>query len=60
MEKASEYRRNAQACRDMARTTGSPEHKTMLENMAEAWETLAKNRELTIARRRRIADLEAD
>ncbi|MGB7257865.1 MAG: hypothetical protein WBD48_07285 [Pseudolabrys sp.] len=42
----------------MARAASSPEQKAMLENMAETWETLAKNRQETIARRRRIADLE--
>lgn len=42
----------------MARTASSPEQKAMLERMAATWESLAKDREETLARRRRIAALE--
>jgi hypothetical protein len=31
----------AQECRDMARSNQNPTHRTMLEQMAEAWERMA-------------------
>jgi len=31
----------AQECREMARSNQNPNHRTMLEKMAEAWEKMA-------------------
>lgn len=58
MKKVSEYYQHADECRAMARTATTPEQKAMLENMAQTWEQLARNREATIRRRQRIAHLE--
>jgi hypothetical protein len=44
MRKISEYQEHANECRLLARTAVSPEHKAMLENMAQTWESLAEER----------------
>jgi hypothetical protein len=58
LQKASEYHSRADECRALAARTAKPEHKIMLEGMAETWERLAQQREALIARRARIAAIE--
>ena len=55
LRKASEYQEHAKECRLLARTAVSPEHKVMLEKMAQTWESLARDRLERIARTQRIA-----
>jgi hypothetical protein len=45
MRKVSEYQEHAAECRKMARQTRNEEHKKTLEDMAQAWDMLAKERE---------------
>jgi hypothetical protein len=58
MKKASEYYQNADSCRQLAKTAITPEHAAMLENMAQTWESLAREREQRLARMDRITALE--
>ena len=51
LHKASEYHVRAEECRALAARAPKPEHKRMLEDMAETWERLAQQREALIARR---------
>jgi hypothetical protein len=44
MRKISEYQEHADQCRLLAKMMGAPEHKAMLENMAQTWESLAEER----------------
>ncbi len=44
MKKASEYRRHAQECRELATTMDSAEHRDQMLKMAEHWERLAEDR----------------
>jgi hypothetical protein len=47
---AADARDKASECRDMARRVQKPEHRVMLEDMAETWDRLAiKLREVTEA-----------
>jgi hypothetical protein len=41
---AKEAQEKAAECRDMARRTTNPEHRVMLEQMADAWERIAGDR----------------
>ncbi len=59
MKKASEYQLHADECRKLAAGTANPEHKAMLANMAETWESLARERIDRLARQERIAALES-
>ena len=45
MKKASEYRRHAEECRQLARSADSDEHRQLLINMAATWDSLADERE---------------
>ncbi len=58
MKKASEYHAHAEECWMMVRRTANPDHKAMLAKMAGTWENLAKEREVHVARKQRIAALE--
>jgi hypothetical protein len=44
MRKASEYEKHAAECRRMAAKTRNPVYKEQLEEMAEAWAMLARER----------------
>jgi hypothetical protein len=55
--KISEYQEHADQCRLLAKNAVTPEHAAMLENMAQTWEGLAKEREKILARQERIANL---
>ena len=44
MRKVSEYELQAAECRQMAAKAGDPLHKKQLEEMAEAWTMLARER----------------
>jgi hypothetical protein len=44
MLKVSEYERHAEECRKMAASMADPNHKKQLEDMAAAWDMLAKER----------------
>ena len=59
LQKASEYHLRAEECRGLAARTANSEHKTLLAGMAETWEQLAQQRETLLARRQRIAAIEA-
>jgi hypothetical protein len=59
LQKASQYHQRAKECRELAARTAKPEHKLMLEGMAETWERLAVQREALVARRARIEAIEA-
>jgi hypothetical protein len=54
----AEYHLRAEECHTLAARTADAEHKAMLANMAETWETLAQQREALVARKARIAALE--
>jgi hypothetical protein len=58
MKKASEYFRNAEECKKLIATTSDPQHKTMLHRMAETWDSLAADRQRTVAQKQRIPNLE--
>jgi hypothetical protein len=58
MKKASEYQRNAQECRRLSANIADPEHKAMLQQMAETWDGLAESRGRRAAQKKRIAGLE--
>ena len=59
MKKASEYRIHAEECRKLAGSSQDSQQKATLLRMADTWEGLAKDRENFIARKERIAALEA-
>jgi hypothetical protein len=45
MLRLEDYQQHADDCRRMAGTTKNPDHRKMLEDMADAWEALASERE---------------
>jgi hypothetical protein len=45
MRAVEEYRSYAEYCRVLAKQTDKPEYKELLEEMAQMWEKLAKQRE---------------
>ena len=51
MLKVSEYEAHAQECRQMATKTQNRVHKKQLEDMAEAWSMLARERERQLKKR---------
>jgi Ca2+-binding EF-hand superfamily protein len=50
VQKVSEYEQNAEECRKMASRMNDPLHKKQVEDMAEAWAMLARERAKRIAR----------
>ncbi len=58
MKKAEDYRAHAVECRRLA--AAAQDHKTreQLVKMADTWESLAKDREIELARQERIRALE--
>jgi hypothetical protein len=46
MRKLSEYQQHAKECRRMAAQTKNSTHKRQLEEMAQTWEMLARERTL--------------
>jgi hypothetical protein len=44
MPKVSEYERQAAECRKLAAQTKTPEERKQLEDMAEVWDRLARER----------------
>lgn len=56
MRKASEYRRHAQECRDLAARMDSEEQRAQLLDMAEQWDELAGERMALILRRPDLAE----
>jgi len=42
METSTEYRRFAQECRRLARDAKTERHRNIMEEMAQAWDQLAK------------------
>jgi hypothetical protein len=60
VKKASEYHKHADECRVLAARASNPDHRAMLHNMADTWENLACQREAFVARKARIAAIEAD
>ena len=49
MRKVSEYLEHAAECRKMASQMRNPQHKKQLEDMAQAWEMLARERARQLA-----------
>jgi len=47
METTTEYQRYAEECRRLARQAKTEQHRRILEEMAQAWEELAKEEEPT-------------
>ena len=47
MKKASEYRKHAQECRALARRMAHGDQRDQLLEMAEIWDKLAKQREIS-------------
>jgi hypothetical protein len=45
METSTEYQRFAEECRRLAREAKTEQHRRILEEMAQAWERLAKEPE---------------
>ena len=50
MRKVSEYQQHAKECRQMATAMKDSEHKKQLQDMADAWEMLAREREKQLAK----------
>ena len=48
MRKVSEYEHHASECRQMATRIKDPTHKKQLEDMADAWAMLARERQKQI------------
>ena len=57
MLKVADYLYRAAVCRDLARTTASPNHRAELEKMAATWERLAEQRKQRLNRK---VDLDVD
>ena len=53
MKKIEDYRLHAAECRVLARTALSEQERTQLLNMAETWESLAREREELLTRQQR-------
>jgi hypothetical protein len=49
VKKTEHYRKHAKECRALAKQMAAGEHKEQLLAMAETWETLANERERTMA-----------
>jgi len=60
MRKVEEYRRHAFECKQLAITSSNEEARRQLLEMAETWESLARDREQQIARSARIDALETN
>jgi hypothetical protein len=58
MQKVEDYKKRAQECRTMARNTINEDQKSGLLQMAETWESLARDRTIQIAREKRIDALD--
>jgi hypothetical protein len=50
MRKVSEYREHAKECRQIATSVKDPQHKQQLQDMAEAWDMLARELERQLAK----------
>jgi hypothetical protein len=50
LRKVSEYKQHALECRQMASRMQDPVHRKQLEDMAEAWSMLAREREKQLAK----------
>jgi hypothetical protein len=60
MLKLAEYLQHAAECRELARTTASPDHRTQLENMAVTWESLAELRKQRLDRKADLTQMKID
>ena len=60
LEKISNYRRQADECRLLARKAQNDEHRSQLLIMAETWETLAVEREALLRKPSSVNSHEAD
>ena len=49
MRRVSEYKHHAKACRELAALMSKPEDKKILEDLARAWDKVAKLRESDLA-----------
>ena len=59
VRKIEDYRKHAEECRAMANRAASDEHRQMLLQMVETWESLARDRAEQIACRKRIVELDS-
>lgn len=58
MKKIEDYRQHAEECRQLAVRARSEDERLMLEKMADTWESLAKAREVQMARAERMKKLD--
>ncbi len=58
MRKVEEFRQHAEECRLLAKRSISENDRKMLHNMADAWESLAVDRETDLARLKRLKSID--
>lgn len=58
MRKAEEYKKHADECRQLAAAASNEDSRHQLLEMAETWESLARDRLDQLARQKRISELE--
>ena len=58
MRKAEEYKRHADECRRLAAASSNEDSRSLLLEMAQTWESLARDRLDQLARQKRISELE--
>jgi hypothetical protein len=56
VDRSDQYRRFAQECLEMARTSESDQTRVILLQMAQVWFRLAKTHDVHAARHRRVED----
>jgi hypothetical protein len=58
MRKVEEYLRHVQECRQLAASSSNEESRRQLLEMADTWDSLARDRQEQVARQQRIGALE--
>ena len=58
MRKIEDYLKHALECRQMANNASNEEHRQMLLQMVETWETLARDRADQLARQQRMSQFD--
>jgi hypothetical protein len=58
MRKVEEYKKHAEECRQLAAAASNDENRRQLLEMAETWESLARDRHEQLQRQKRISRLE--
>jgi hypothetical protein len=60
MRKAEEYKKHADECRHLAASASNEDSRRQLLEMADTWESLARDRNNQLALQKRISALEGD